>query len=350
MTRAMSLPNFLRFATLLTVALMSCRSWSQDDSVKARTKQHFAAGLAHIDDPAGPRYEDAYREFHAAYAETPALSIAGNIGTCALYLERDAEAIEMYELFLSKAKPSDISKKKREQMQKDVQALRAGLVRISVRTKPDAGVLVDQRFTASGTIVVNRYPVVQGVASLGIHPGNHKIAFEADGHEPQSWAFDASPASQHEHAFALESVARVKHSTGHEPTSAPREASKEQGINLNNRKHTSALVYVGTAATGALALGAVGLGLVARSKNAEYEGVNDGAHTEQASDLRSDTKKLLLAADVLAGVAVISAGVTLYVYLSGDTKGKASMAAANPWRVSPLLGPERLGLAFKGKF
>ncbi|HEY5957389.1 MAG TPA: hypothetical protein VIV60_12575 [Polyangiaceae bacterium] len=34
----------------------------------------------------------------------------------------------MYELFLAKAKEKDITKKKRVQMEKDVQSLRAGLV------------------------------------------------------------------------------------------------------------------------------------------------------------------------------------------------------------------------------
>lgn len=342
----MSLPNLLRLAAFLIVILLSGSSLAQDAAVKAKTKQHFQAGLAHIDDPAGPRYEEAYREFRAAYAETPALSIAGNIGTCALYLERDAEAIEMYELYLSKAKPGDISKKKREQMQKDVQALRAGLVRVTVKTTPATGVLVDQRFTASGTTVANRYAVVGGAASLGIHPGNHKITFEADGHEPQSWVFEAAPASQHGHDFALESLTLVRKTPIHEPPPVGSDVSKEQA----SPKQTSALVYVGAAATGAFALGAIGMGVVARSKDSEYERVNDGAHTEQASSLRSDIGKYLLATDVLAGVAVVSGGVTLYLYLSGNSKPRPRTASASPWRVSPVLGSERLAITFKGSF
>lgn len=346
----MSLSNLLRFIVVLIAVLLSSTSRAQDAAIKAKTKQHFEAGLAHIDDPAGPRYEEAYREFHAAYAETPALSIAGNIGTCALYLERDAEAIEMYELFLSKAKPNEISKKKREQMQKDVQALRAGLVRISIKTEPDNGVLVDQRFTASGTTVANRYPVVRGVASLGIHPGNHKITFEADGHEPQSWVFEAAPASEHRRELRLEPVEKIKVQPTIQSTPDVGSLPKERSVS-SNRKQPSALVYVGAAVTGALGLGAIGMGIVARSKNSEYERVNDGEHAEQASSLRGDIGKYLLAADVLAGAAVLSGGITLYLYLSANSPKRASTTASpTAWRVSPVLGSERAVLTFKGSF
>ena len=172
-----------------------------------KAKEHFQAGLAHVDDPAGPKYEEAYREFKAAYAESPAYDIAVNVGYCAFFLERDAEALEMYELFLSNATERDISKKKRAQMEKDILSLRAGLVKVKVDVAPPNAVLTDERFASKGANVVNRYPIQNGVAKLGIHPGSHKFTVTADGYAPQSWEFEGGPGSSLVHDFKLVSSA-----------------------------------------------------------------------------------------------------------------------------------------------
>jgi len=53
---------------------------------EART--HFAAGVALLQDPKAPRYEEAYREFKTAYAASPSYKILGNLGLCAMKIER----------------------------------------------------------------------------------------------------------------------------------------------------------------------------------------------------------------------------------------------------------------------
>ena len=58
-----------------------------------------------LQDPKAPRYEDAYREFKAAYAASPSYKILGNLGLCAMKIERDAEAIDAYEKYLKEAGP-----------------------------------------------------------------------------------------------------------------------------------------------------------------------------------------------------------------------------------------------------
>ncbi|MGC4068579.1 MAG: hypothetical protein QM784_28800 [Polyangiaceae bacterium] len=83
-------------------------------AITAKAREHFKAGVAYIDDPSGPKYEEAYREFKRAYAESPTYKILTNIGLCALNLERDGEAIEAYEGFLAQAKTDDIPKDKRD--------------------------------------------------------------------------------------------------------------------------------------------------------------------------------------------------------------------------------------------
>jgi tetratricopeptide (TPR) repeat protein len=71
-----------------------------DVQITEEARQHFKAGVNLLNDPDGPRYEEAYREFKAAYASSPSYKILGNLGLCAMKLERDGEAIEYYDRYL----------------------------------------------------------------------------------------------------------------------------------------------------------------------------------------------------------------------------------------------------------
>ncbi len=65
--------------------------------ISERARGHFTAGVNLLQDPDGARYEEAYREFKAAYAESPSWKILGNLGLASMKLERDGEAIEAYQ-------------------------------------------------------------------------------------------------------------------------------------------------------------------------------------------------------------------------------------------------------------
>ncbi len=55
--------------------------------INDEARNHFNAGVNLIQDPDGPRYEEAYREFKAAYAAAPSWKILGNLGIAAMKLE-----------------------------------------------------------------------------------------------------------------------------------------------------------------------------------------------------------------------------------------------------------------------
>ncbi|MBV9949955.1 MAG: hypothetical protein JOZ69_24140, partial [Myxococcales bacterium] len=78
------------------VMVSAPRAARGDEAVSEEARKHFAAGVSLLQDPDGARYEDAYREFEAAYAASSSPKILGNIGYCALKLERDGEAIAAY--------------------------------------------------------------------------------------------------------------------------------------------------------------------------------------------------------------------------------------------------------------
>ena len=121
----------------LVVALLAATQtgWSQEALPTEKARAHFTAGLSYVDDPDGPRYEEAYREFQAAYAESPSWKILANLGTCAFYLERDGEAIEAYEKFLAKG-GSRISAEQRKQVEKDLARLKVSVVWLTLNVDP----------------------------------------------------------------------------------------------------------------------------------------------------------------------------------------------------------------------
>ena len=70
---------------------------AQDVPISDEARAHFTTGVNLLQDPDGARYEEAYREFKEAYAESPSWKILGNLGICAMKLERDSEAISAFD-------------------------------------------------------------------------------------------------------------------------------------------------------------------------------------------------------------------------------------------------------------
>ena len=72
-------------STILGAALTcSAPARAADVVITEEARTHFAAGVALLQDPKEPRYEEAYREFKAAYAAAPSYKILGNLGLCAM--------------------------------------------------------------------------------------------------------------------------------------------------------------------------------------------------------------------------------------------------------------------------
>jgi len=316
--------------------------------VSENARKHFKAGVAYIDDPSGPKYEEAYREFHIAYADSPTYKIMTNIGLCALNLERDEEAIDAYEKFLASAKAEDIPKDKRVIMERDVATLKASLVKIALTGTPKTLVLRDERLTSKGGSVINRYDLTAGKLNLGIHPGHHRITASAEGYEPQTWDFEADSASSHTHEFTLKSL------TAAEPVTTPDPAPKATPVvtaepETQPKKSTPTLVYVGAVATGVFAIGATVTGIIASGKKSDYDEKNKpGGDPAQLKDLRDSGKTFALITDIGIGAAVLSAVGTAIVYFTAPSnETKTPVARVN---IQPTVGVEQAGLSFSGQF
>jgi hypothetical protein len=342
----------LLFSLGLFVAT-SAFAQKKDVVVTDHARQHFKAGVAYIDDPTGPKYEEAYGEFHQAYAESPSYKILSNIGLCALNLERDGEAIDAYTRFLAVAKAEDIPADKRKLTERDIAMLKASLVTITFSSVPADVILIDERLPTKGSNVTNRYELKGGKLTLGIHPGQHRFTVKAEGYEPQTWEIDAASSSTHSHEFKLVSATK--------PASANPVEQKTDTAKSNlavtappetpTKNSTPTVVYVGLAATGAFAIAATVTGLIANSKKNEYNDVNSGGtEPDKARDLRDSFKSYALMTDIGIGAAIVSAGTTAILYFTAPSKKQETKPVARRFNFEPVFTPTHTGFSVSGQF
>jgi len=88
-------------AALTTVVVLANPLKAQPGEAKGRATEHLKAGREHAA-AQPPRWREACEEFQAARAEDPAYwRVQRDIGACLMNLERDREAINAYQRYLS---------------------------------------------------------------------------------------------------------------------------------------------------------------------------------------------------------------------------------------------------------
>ena len=280
---------------------------------------HFAAGVNLLRDPGRPRYDEALAEFKRAYAIKPAPSILGNMALCAMKLERDAEAIELYTRYLKEA--SALDGEERAQVERDLETLKAGLAQVTLSSKPDGAIVHDVRVPARGEPVTNIYGPLVGPSELGIRRGHHVMtARYPDGAEAR-WEIDVNGGEAH--VFEKPSEAVVAPAS---PT--PLDGGRERGPEPSRRPIPKS-VYISGLATAAVGAGALVTGILALDARARFDTANDGSDPARADDLRASGQTLNVVSDVCLVGTIIGAAVTAYLYVTRPAlpPSKASAAA-----------------------
>lgn len=170
--------TFLLLVLYLSTALSAS---AEEVEVSAKARKLFEAGVAFLEDASGPRYEEAYRAFKSAYEESPSPRILGNIALCAMELERDGEAIELYRRYL--AEVDDVDPDERKQIRKDIATLEAASGVLDLSVGASGWELVDERVPVKGQPVRNVYgPFDDEDAQLRVRAGRHRLEIRrADG-------------------------------------------------------------------------------------------------------------------------------------------------------------------------
>src|SRR5688572_190036 len=187
--------------TGLLILSVSAPALAADVVINDEARAHFTAGVNLLQDPDGARYEEAYREFKAAYAASPSWKILGNLGISAMKLERDGEAIESYKKYLAEG-GKQVEADERAQFQRDLSTLEAGVVRLTLESDPPGAIVEDERFPASGNAIRNSYSLT-GPAQIGVRAGRHRFVAKLAGRADAVWEIELSPKQQLSYTFNL---------------------------------------------------------------------------------------------------------------------------------------------------
>lgn len=328
----------MRIAPLLlltgAVLLAPC-AYAQDVEINDQARAHFSAGVNFLQDPDGARYEEAYREFTAAYHSSPSWKILGNLGIAAMKLERDGEAIDAFEKYLAGGGTS-LAPDEREQFQRDLATLKAGVVRLSIDVNEPGATITDERMPVTGSAIRNNYAAADKHLEIGVRSGHHKVTAHLAGYEDAVWEIDAVSGAPQAHTFELKKQTAA---------AGPSSVGTSTGIKT---RPTPTSVYVGLGATGVFAVGAGVVGALALGKKSKFDDANDGTDEEHAKNLHSGVKTMNLVTDVLIGAAIVSAGVVTYLYVS---RPEVDAGTAKRWvRVRPQVGSTSGSLQLEGAF
>ncbi len=299
------------------------------DSARAR----FRACVNFLTDPDGARFEAAYRECSAAYAESPSWKILGNLGLAAMKLERTGEAIQAFERFLAEGGEA-ITPEERAQVERDLQTQKLTVVWLTLEGPAGASV-TDERRPSAGAPVVNAYTLgADGTLRLGVQPGTHQVTVTQPGFEPDVWRFDGQTGTDLRHSMKLREAAKVAPATG-------KAAERSRPVPM--------LVWIGAATTGALAVGGGVTGFLASQKNDEYNTANTGSDSAQAKKLRDSGVMLNYVADGLFGAAAltgIATGVLYFMRPEREPEGRPGTSLV----VAPAVTTTAAGVSVTGSF
>ncbi len=306
----MSIARFIGGTLLGCALLAACPAHAADDAISDEARRHFNAGVTLLQDPDGARYEDAFAEFQAAYAASLSPKILGNIGYCALKLERDGDAISAYTRYLQEV--PDVDPVEAAQINRDLATLRAGLVRVTVIVDVPGAAVVDKRVPVRGETITNLYGPVNGRIEIGLRPGHHAIEMRLRGEVIGRWDFDARPGSALSRTFFRQVVQEV-----------PR------------RRAPSTLPWIVTTIGGASLAASGVVGAVLLSKVNSISNNCPGNQCPSAYALKpaqDDVHLLVPIADTLlfGGAAVTLSGIGLLLWSGGslaEPPSRASRAA-----------------------
>lgn len=329
------------------LALLLAVSGRAEASQEA-AKRYFQNGVELIT-AAQPNYQDAYYQFQLAYQESSkSWKVLGNLGLCALKLERDQEAVAYYEQYLKKG-GSEIAPEERAAIEQDLLLLKGNLATVRLTSAVQDLKVVDRR--AGSPAPAQSYSLEGGVLELKLRAGNHNLS-ASSGNKRLNWDVVLEPKSVTTHDFDFDEptpppapvAAAAVAPAATTPPPAP-DKPQSRGVDLRIPAYIS------------LGLGAVGVGLGGffAWQSADYNSQADEIFTcEQTLTCTEDDKVRVGQLEVdrdaattraivafSAGGAAVVAGIVMLAVSS-------SPSATATRRVTPWVGLREVGVS--GRF
>ena len=329
----MSEHSSVRWAVALAFAVsVPCLSTNARAS-QEEARRYFKNGVELITG-SQPNYQDAYYQFQLAYRESAqSWKVLGNLGLCALKLERDQEAVEYYEKYLDKG-GSDIAAEERTAIEQDLLLLKGNLATVRITSPVKDLKVIDQR--AGSAVPAQVYVLAGGTLELSLRAGNHSISATA-GDRRLIWEVVLEPKGVATHVFDFDADTK--------PATGAAVAPRADAASVPAAKGSSGLRVGGYVALG---LGAVGLGVGGYFmwQSSDYAGQSDqafecdrlagGCNLAQRADVRrledeSNSARLRSFVALGACAAAIATGATLLLIASGKSSSEREHAALVPW-------------------
>ncbi len=332
----------LAFAAILLTAsaARAQEATPAQEAIPEEAKLYFQNGVEMLQQEP-PNYQDAYYQFKLAYEKSKSWKVLGNLGLCALKLERDGEALEYYNEYL-KAGGADLDPDERAALERDLLLLNGNTAIVNFTSTVPNVQLLDTR--AGSTAPPQKYSFNGDAFNTRIRAGTHTITVTAPDGKQVTWQTVLDPGTTVEHRFDFtEKPPEEEKKAG--PTTPPPPAEQEKPSNFPTRT----VGFVAAGVGGALLAGSIVTGLMAKS--ADNEGLSKCEGSICTPDARDDfqsakTFAILTNAFLISGGVLAAGGVTM-ILIGGNSKEQPAHASTPPrLAVTPVVG----GLVARGAF
>ncbi len=242
----------------------------------------------------------------------------------------------------------NIPNARRAEVEKDIEKLRSRVANIEVVVNvPDADVLVDD-------VNVGKSPLKQSVL---VGAGKHRVAVSRGGYTSGSKLVEI--ASQESQKVTFDLTETQQSTPAPIPAPAP-EPAKPGEASTNPQPSTPAdtgpknytPAIIGWSATGAVTVVTVITGVVALGASNDLKNLRNmpGQTSASLSAAASKTSNLALVTDILGGVALAGAGISIYLTVTASPKAPSDAPAATGAVKDVKVGVTPGGLSLSGRF
>lgn len=307
-----TLPRILALAAALTIAAPAAPVLAQQPT-KAQQQEaatRFKKGLELFKEG---DYHAALIEFRRANELAPNFNVLYNIGQVYFQLQDYPNALTSLQRYLEEG-GNGIPASRRADVEKDINKLKARVATLEITSAvPDADVTIDD-------VAVGKTPLSKPIM---VSAGRHKVTISKSGFTPATKIVEI--ASAEKQPVALDPVEQKSAPPVVAPPPVvvtPPPPPVQTAPPPEPPPPPKPVPVAGIVVTSVLAAGAVTTGVLALlAKGSLQDEVASPTATRDSIDgAKSKATALGLTTDILVGSAVIAAGVTLYVGLSGPSK------------------------------
>lgn len=276
----------------------------------------------------GGEYLLALVEFERAYQLAPNYRVLYNIGQVRIQLARYSKAREALEEYLKQG-GAEINAERRKAVEADLQMLAERTAKLSiVSNEPGADIALDG-------IGIGTTPLAEPVV---VDAGEHSVEVRKNGFYGKSARVTLAGRDDLEVRLDITKIPESKAVVVERPT----------GTGRPDRS----LVWVGWAATGALAVGAGVVGYLGVTKANDLESMRTdyGVTRQQLDDTKNSARTLFMISDIAGAAAVLTAGASLYFTLATSGSSTEKAPPQQPPKPKVGVGVTPFGVRVSGAF